>query len=267
MGPSLLEGLARRGLREVRDVVEAEEEWLVRWFGQGRGHWLHERCRGIDPSPVVSEEERKSVSSERTFPRDVPVGPEGDAVLERHLLQLALSVGEGLRSRGLRARTVTVKLRDADFTTRQGSRTLPHPLESDRLLYETARELLGELRRKRKADARLLGVGVSNLSEDALPRQLSLLEEEDAREETERDRTLSRLGDELRARFGREALLPGRILEEPRRRDPGRSGTGQREPGRREPGRREPGRRELGKNPGNQGRADGPTDGGSREDP
>jgi DNA polymerase IV len=219
VGPSLLEGLARRGLREVRDVVEAEEEWLIRWFGEGRGRWLHERCRGIDPSPVVAEEERKSISSERTFPRDVPAGSEGDSVLERHLLQLSLSVGEGLRSRGLRARTVTVKLRDADFTTRQGSRTLPRPLESDRILYETARELLGELRQKRRAAARLLGVGVSNLSEEDLPRQLSLLDEEDAREETERDRTLSRLGDELRARFGREALLPGRILEAPRTED------------------------------------------------
>jgi DNA polymerase IV len=216
VGPSLLEAMERRGLQEVRDVVGVEEEWLVRWFGEARGRWLFERCRGIDPSPVVAEEERKSISSERTFSRDIPAGSGGDRILERHLLQLALSVGEGLRGRGLRARTVTVKLRDGDFTTRQGSRTLPHPMESDRILYETAGELLAGLRRKRGAPTRLLGVGVSNLSEEAVPRQLSLLDEEDDRAETDRDRTLSHLGDELRARFGRGAILPGRILEKDR---------------------------------------------------
>jgi DNA polymerase IV len=221
IGPSLLEAMARRGLRQVRDVVEVEEEWLARWFGQARGRWLFERCRGIDPSPVVSEEERKSISSERTFPRDLPPGTAGDRALERHLLQLALSVGEGLRTRGLGARTVTVKLRDGDFTTRQGSRTLPHPLVSDRILYETARDLLAELRGKRRVPSRLLGVGVSNLCEEGEPRQLSLLDEDDARSETDRDRTLSHLGDELRARFGQDALLPGRILEGKGRERPG----------------------------------------------
>lgn len=208
VGPSLLESLHRRGLRTVADLVGLEEDWLARWFGEARGRWLWERARGIDPSPVVSDEERKSISSERTFSRDI----HDDAPLVRHLLQLALSVGESLRKHGSRARTVTVKLRDADFTTRQASRTLPHPVEADRVLYETARDLLRDLRVRRRAPARLIGVGVSNLERGEIPRQLSFLDEA-ALEETDRDRTLSRVGDEVRSRFGSDALLPGRIVE------------------------------------------------------
>lgn len=210
IGPSLLDTLERRGLQTVEDLVRVEEEWLRRWFGEARGRWLWERARGIDPSPVVSDEERKSISSERTFPTDI-VDPER---LERHLLQLALSVGESLRTRGLRCRTVTVKIRDADFTTRQASRTVAEGLESDRLLYETARALLEELRQRRERPTRLLGVGVTNLSEGEGARQLSLLDEGDALE-SDRDRTLSRLGDDLRARYGSDALRPGRILPDP----------------------------------------------------
>ncbi|TVP56735.1 MAG: DNA polymerase IV [Gemmatimonadales bacterium] len=210
VGPTLLEALNNRGLKSVRDLVGVEEAWLRRWFGEARGRWLWERSRGIDPSPVVAEEERKSISSERTFHTDL-ADPD---LLERHLLQLVLSVGESMRGKGLSARTVTVKVRDADFRTRQSSQTIEQPLESDRLLFELAREMVRTLRKRRSTPTRLIGVGVSNFDAAGGARQLSMLDEHPA-EESDRDRTLSRLGDELRARFGREALLPGRIIPDP----------------------------------------------------
>lgn len=210
VGPRFLEALRERGLQTVRDAVRVDEEWLIRWFGEARGTWLWERVRGIDPSPVVADGERKSVSSERTFPHDIS-DPDR---LDRHLLQLSMSVGRSLREKGLRGRTITVKVRARDFTTRQSSRTVPGAVESDRFLWDTARELVAEVRQAHPDPVRLLGVGVSNLEPAGGARQLDMFGEAEPTE-SDRDRTLSRLTDEVRSRFGAEALIPGRVLEHP----------------------------------------------------
>lgn len=210
IGPKLLSRLEALGIRRVRDLAEVEESWLVRWFGDARGRWLWERSRGTDPSPVVADEERKSISSERTFHQDV----EDPDELERQLRQLVLSVGETLRNKQLRARTVTTRVRDDDFRTRQASRTLEQAIESDRVLFEIARQLLHDLRDRRLRPTRLLGIGVSNLIAERGAHQLSMFDEHPTRE-SDRDRTLSRLGDQLRARFGRDALRPGRTIRDP----------------------------------------------------
>lgn len=209
VGPSLLETLRERGLATVEDALGVDEEWLVEWLGPNRGRWLYRRIRGVDPTPVTAESERKSISSETTFSRDL----DDDRELEKTLMRLTLSVGRSLRKKGFRARTVTVKLRDADFTTRQSGHTLPEPLESDQAIYSVARNLLEELRRKRRTGARLVGVGVSNLVDRDRPTQLGLFDEA-GRLERDRDRTLSRVADELRERFGKDAVLPGRIVGE-----------------------------------------------------
>jgi DNA polymerase IV len=211
VGPALLDALHERGLRTVDQLVQVEAEWLRRWFGPARGRWLWERARGIDPSPVTAVEDRKSVSAERTFPRDI----DSDDDLERRLLELAVEVGSGLRRRGLRTRTVTVKLRDADFTTRQASRTLPQAIQSDTSLFRVAAELLADLRARRRRPARLLGVGASTLEGAEDPRQLTLLELE-GEPETERDRAISRTLDQLRDRFGPGTIVPARIVRPPK---------------------------------------------------
>lgn len=207
IGPAFVDVLKKRGLVRVEDVLPVEESWLQRWFGDQRGSWLYRRVRGRDGSRVNPREPRKSVSSERTFSRDLS----GDAALERELLKLSVSVGRHLRSGGLRARTVTVKLRDHDFRTRTASVTLPDPVESDPVIYDAARGLLADLRGKRRTPARLLGVGLSNLVDHVDPGQLGLFGEGD-RMETERDRTLSRTVDDLKTRFGDRAVLPGGIV-------------------------------------------------------
>ena len=208
VGPALVEALARRGLVRVADAMDVQLEWLRAWLGERRGAWLHRRIRGMDDSEVDPSEARKSISSERTFFRDL----DDDDELEARLLELAGSVAATLREQDLRARTVTVKLRDADFTTRQHGRTVPEPVESDAVVYEVARDLLRELRAQRRTPARLLGVGLSGLSELGEPRQLGLFEEPAATTERERDRAVSHAVDELRHRFGRGAVKPGRLL-------------------------------------------------------
>ena len=152
------------------------------------------------------------MSTERTFSRDL----HDDDDLERELLRLTVSVAASLRQEGLRARTLTVKLRDSDFTTRQRAHTFPEPVEAEPVLYPAARRLLGELRAQRSTGARLLGVGLSNLEEGDAPRQLALFNDHSAAPadmETDRDRLLARTVDRLRSRFGRDAVLPGRIVD------------------------------------------------------
>ena len=218
IGPALVKELQKRGLVRVADAVAVQEEWLKKWFGQRRGAWLYRRVRGVDSSPVDPAERRKSISSERTFFTDL----NRDDELERRLLELASSVGPTLRRKGWRARTVTVKLRDHDFTTRQHSRTLPEPIESNSAIYAVARELLQERRQQRRVASRLLGVGLTGLVSAGDAHQLGLFEEPVAGE-TERDRTLSRAVDSLAERFGSDAVVPGRIMgPSPGRRPPGK---------------------------------------------
>ena len=208
VGPSLVEALRKRGLVKVRDAMELQPEWLERWFGRRRGVWLHARIRGIDHSEVDPADRRKSISSERTFFNDL----DHDEDLERQLLELSRSVASTLRRKGFRARTITVKIRDHDFNTRQHSRTVPEAVESTAAIYEAARGLFAELRLLRRVPARLLGVGLTGLvgSEDGP--QLGLFEEISGAER-EKDRSVSRAMDELEERFGRDVVRPARVIE------------------------------------------------------
>lgn len=217
VGPALVSSLAARGLVRVEDALAVQPEWLQRWFGQRRGAWLYQRIRGIDYSEVDPRERRKSISSERTFFTDIDEHDE----LQRRLLELVGSVARTLRRKNLRARTITVKLRDTDFRTRQHSQTLPEPVESDRAVYDVARSLLKHLRAERAVPSRLLGVGLSGLVPRADAGQLGLFRDQVAGE-TERERTVSRVVDEVRTRFGNAAVMPGRLYEpeEPRDRPP-----------------------------------------------
>jgi DNA polymerase-4 len=216
VGPSLVDALRRKGLVRVGEALGVQVEWLQRWFGKRRGAWLHRKIRGLDDSEVDPRESRKSISSERTFFNDV----NSDGELERRLMKLAGSVAGTLRSKGLRARTVTVKLRDSDFTTRQHSRTVEGGVESDTAVYEVARVLLRELRESRRTPSRLLGVGLSGLYHGSEPDQLGLFPQEQTGVESERDRQVSAAVDRVRDKFGSGAVLPGRILEREHTSDP-----------------------------------------------
>jgi len=209
VGPALLSTLAAKGLHTVAQARAVSPGWLERWLGEGRARWLLARMRGADDTPVEHGEPRKSISSERTFAEDI----HDDAELRRRLLKLTVGVTGTLREKGLQARTLTVKLRDGDFTTRQRSHTFPEAVESDRVVYPVARQLLDDLRRQRRTGARLLGVGLSNLGPAQGAAQLGFFPEPRAAE-TDRTRSLNRAVDGLRGRFGPGAVLPGAIVPE-----------------------------------------------------
>jgi DNA polymerase-4 len=156
---------------------------------------------------VSKRDVNKRMSHEETFSRDI----ETDDELHGELLKLVTRLAADLREHNLAARTVTVRLRDGDFRTRQASRTLPHAVIADRVILETARALLARLRRERRVRARLLGVALSSLSVPEKSAQLSLFEAPAPTLETARDRALATAVDRLRAKFGDTVIGPGRL--------------------------------------------------------
>jgi DNA polymerase-4 len=206
IGPKTTARLAERGLRKVADVLTLDDAALIRLVGPRDSEWLARRVRGIDDGEVAAEREAaKSISRDETFAVDI----DDDVLLEGELTELVGRAGADLRSDALTARTITVRIRDKDFTTRQASRTVDEPLASDRGIYTVARELLHKLRKARRVPARLLGVGLSNFTEPAAT-QLALFAPQRAPIETQKDRELSRAVDAVRERFGRGAIAPGR---------------------------------------------------------
>jgi DNA polymerase-4 len=203
IGPRAQQRLARLGWRAVADVQRLERGELIARLGAREGHWLWERVRGIDGAAVEAWTEPKSISRDTTFPADLD---RDDDLLRELLVQVDRATSD-LRAEGLTARTITVKLRDADFTTRQAGRTLSEPVITDRAVYAVARELLAKLRAARRFPARLIGVALSQLERPGAEAQLALLEaERSAGPETERDRSLARAIDAVRERFGPDAL-------------------------------------------------------------
>ena len=205
IGPKSTARLADAGLRTVEDVLALDSAALARMVGERDAAWLAERVRGVDDAEVAEREVAKSISRDETFDRDL----DDDLLLEGELAELVGRAAADLRSEALTARTVTVRIRDRDFTTRQASLTVEEALESDRALFAVARQLFAKLRRARRVPARLLGVALSNFTTPPTV-QLGLFEASRAPLETRKDRDVSRAMDAVRARFGRDAIAPGR---------------------------------------------------------
>jgi DNA polymerase-4 len=205
VGPKFQEELARCGWRDVKDVIDVPLEELERRLGARSGAWVHDIIRGIDDSVVEQREEPKSMGREETFTRDLM----DDATLEREMLQLVDRVTSDLRDSGYAARTVTVKIKDTDFTLRSAARTLDEPVTTYHAMAPVAKELLRQLRKKRRVAARLIGVSASHLTHIGAEGQLMLFEEGGSGRETGRQRDLAAAMDSVRSRYGREALKLG----------------------------------------------------------
>ena len=145
VGPALSESLRRRGAITVRDLRPIDLPTLMSWLSDSRAEWLYHLSRGEDFGRVTARRPQKSVSHERTFAKDV-ADPEER---ETRLMMLAVDTGASLRAEGLRARTVTVRVRYSDFTDKSAARTAPDPIESDRAIFAIARELLRGLLARR----------------------------------------------------------------------------------------------------------------------
>lgn len=205
VGPKLQSKLKGLGLVRVEDVLPHDRSTLAHWLGRRPAEWLWARVRGIHTSPVEARGTARQISRESTFNRDV-----ADATqLASHLRALGARAASDLRGDRLSARTVTVKIRDFDFTTRLASRTLSEPLESDRAIGDVAITLLAKLRTARNVPARLVGVALGGLSPARDAEQLGLFSGGAPPVERPEDRALSRAVDRVRERFGSEAIQAG----------------------------------------------------------
>ena len=158
VGERTAEQLRRLGLRTVGEVAEMPRATLQHALGQAVGGHLHELAWGRDDGKVNPDEADKSIGAEETF--DVDVSDPG--VLHRELLRLSEKVAARLRFGGLLGRTVSIKVRFADFTTVTRARTLPSPTDTGQELYRTARQLFAALGAE-GALIRLIGVRVEGL--------------------------------------------------------------------------------------------------------
>jgi DNA polymerase-4 len=199
VGPKTATRLAGVGIKTIGDIARQSEADLIRWFGEN-GRDLKRRARGQDDSPVSDEHEAKSVSQETTFRRD----ERDDKVLADTLRDLAAHVGRRLRKANIAGSTVRIKLRWPDFTTLTRQVRLPQPTDQGEEIYRVALDLLGKVRSKGKA-VRLIGVGVSGLGEPL--RQLELWGAD-----AEKSRRLQEALDNVRAKYGEQAIRRGRKI-------------------------------------------------------
>lgn len=145
------------GIETGADLKRRTLDELLREFGKV-GRYYYHAARGVDHRPVEPDRVRKSVGSETTFVEDLR-DPEA---IFRHLRERANRVSEILVEKELTGRTVTVKVKFADFTLVTRSRTLDHALTGRREMLSLLPELV-EKTGAAKQPVRLLGVAVSNL--------------------------------------------------------------------------------------------------------
>ncbi len=160
VGPRAEERLAAAGVVTIGGLADLSDSELRVVLPGQVGRLRRDRARGVDPRDLELDAERISISTEETFERDLSDRP----ALHAELRRMAESVAAHLRRDGLSARTVTTKLRYADFSIRSRSTTLPTPIDEPERIGELACALLDRGLRDRPGALRLVGVGVSGLT-------------------------------------------------------------------------------------------------------
>jgi DNA polymerase-4 len=203
VGERTEEALSRLGLRTVGDVANTPLATLQRALGPASGAHLSALAWGRDDREVVPHEPDRSIGAEETFARDV----DDPDVVRRELLRLAERTAIRLRAAATQGRTVTIKVRFADFTTITRARTLRETTDVAREIYLTACSLYDALGLER-ARIRLVGVRVEGLIDSQQqPRQLLLGERDRGRRDAER------AADRAVRRFGRGVVRPGSLVD------------------------------------------------------
>ena len=200
VGPKTAESLERLGLHTVSDIAHTPRATLIRALGESTGASLYELAWGRDYRDVIPDEPEKSIGNEETFSEDLD-NPEE---ILREFLRMTEKATARLRERSLFAKTISIKIKFADFSSLTRSKTVPIAIDNTHDTYEVVKALYLALRNE-GARIRLVGVSFSHLQEGA-PVQLEL----GARERgwREADSAIDR----AQARFGRGSVRPGRLI-------------------------------------------------------
>ena len=200
VGPKTAESLERLGLHTVSDIAHTPRATLVRALGDATGASLYELAWGRDYRDVIPDEPEKSIGNEETFSEDLD-NPEE---ILREFLRMTEKATARLRERSLFAKTISIKIKFADFSSLTRSKTVPIAIDNTHDTYEVVKALYLALRNE-GARIRLVGVSLSHLQEGA-PVQLEL----GARERGWREADTAI--DRAQARFGRGSVRPGRLI-------------------------------------------------------
>jgi DNA polymerase-4 len=204
VGEKTEESLHRLGLMTVADIAHTPASTLERALGVASGRHLAALAWGKDERVVVPDESDKSVGAEETFAADI----DDPVIIRRELLRLSERTATRLRAGQAVGRTISIKVRFADFTTITRSRTLAEPTDVAQEIYTTARRLYDALRLDR-ARIRLVGVRVEGLLDAAsVARQLALDDRPQGRREAEQAM------DKAAARFGSGVVRPASLVDE-----------------------------------------------------
>jgi DNA polymerase-4 len=201
VGQQTRSALETAGIRSFRDLLRWERTDLIARFGS-MGERLYHLARGEDLRRVSAHAPIKSISNETTFNEDT-ADPE---ILDGHIWRLAEHVSGRAKARELAGRVVTLKLKRANHSILTRRVTLSDPTQIADRIYRTARNLFDQV--GAAGPYRLIGVGISHLEPAAgADRSGDLLDPGAARRSD-----AERATDQIRKRYGEEAILKGRAL-------------------------------------------------------
>ena len=204
VGPKTNEELAKLGLLTVADIANTPRQTLIRALGQATGASLYELSWGRDYREVIPEEIDKSISAAETFDTDI----EDQEIILREFLRLTEKATYRMREKDFSARTISIKVRFADFKTITRSKTLPLPLSATHEVFEIVKALFLALKLD-LARLRLVGVSLDGLEDGVDGTEQLILGE---REKGWRQATAAI--DQASARFGQGSVRPARLFDE-----------------------------------------------------
>ncbi len=200
VGPKTAQTLERLGLRTIEDIAKLPRPTLIRALGEASGSSLHELAWGRDYRDVTPHDAEKSISAAETFAKDLDSPTE----ILTEFLRLTERASARLRDKDLFTKTISIKVRFADFSTINRSKTIALPINGTHEIYEVVKNLYKALNIDR-ARLRLVGVSLEGLCK-AAPEQLVL----GARESGWRQ--ADGAIDRARARFGAGSVRPARLI-------------------------------------------------------
>ncbi|MVN56090.1 DNA polymerase IV [Gordonibacter urolithinfaciens] len=160
IGASAEEKLRSRGIRTLGQLADADLRMLERVFGK-LGRVMHVRANGGDDAPVEQDDAVKSVSNEMTFATDPPRREDVEAAIAT----MAAKVGRRLRRKGLRGRTLALRVKFDDLSVRSVQRQLPQPSDDELAYTPLLYAMVDEVWRP-GTPLRLIGVGMSGFAEE-----------------------------------------------------------------------------------------------------
>jgi DNA polymerase-4 len=203
VGPKTNEELISLGLHTIKDIADTPKNTLIRALGESLGESLHELSWGRDFRDVETVEVDKSISAAETFNYDI----DDEEELLKEVLRMCERSSSRMREKELSARTISLKVRFADFKTINRSKTLTAPVSGTKEIYEVAKQLFLALNLSR-ARVRLVGVSLENLTDSS--------ESFEQMELGERDkgwREATAAIDAASEKFGHGVVRPARLID------------------------------------------------------